>query len=88
MSAAAPAHNILASADPYNIGFPAVDLRQTGRRQVAQYELDNGSTAYMSYGEDFGHAVVIRDRNGVEVLARRVENDSAARAVVGHHMQL
>lgn len=79
--------HILASADPYNMGFPAVDRHQTQRRAVAQYELDNGSTAFLSYGDDFGHAVVIRDRNGIEVTAQRVENDAAARALVGSHLQ-
>lgn len=80
------ASRILASADPYNMGFPAADCRETPRRAVAQYELDNGSTAFMSYGADFGHAVVIRDRNGIEVMAQRVENDAAARALVGSHL--
>lgn len=77
---------LLASTDPLNIGFPRTDHRRTSDRDVVEYHLENGSTAYVSYGPKFGHAVVIRDRGGIEVFAGRVDSQDDARSVVTGHL--
>lgn len=77
---------LMGGADPYSLGFPVSDYRVLNDREIAVYELGNGTQAFLSYNLQFGYAVVIQNCFGQDLYAGRSASEQESRSVASRYI--